>query len=293
MVRIGDFGSTRRVARTDMTHGVGTPGYAAPEDLVGMPTDISVDVWSVGVMFREMLIGCRVWQAAEPGPCGTMIGVVGVMEPPPADVESVPGPLRPYVAAYSAWEEERGGTLDTWAMYNRRHAQPDPGQKHVAGLMLQLSPSARPTAGELMNTDFVRQARGGRKREWVKVHPPTYVPPRSNVLAARVAVVLHPAGLKLPHLAGFRPARRVHHPVGARVVVVPHPAGLAVGQQVVVVPHPAGLAVAQRPVGLVVVPQAHSQRPRHPHRRCRHRRGTCAHASARGVEATCVSNTEC
>ena len=171
-VKVGDFGSTRGIQPTGMTVGVGTPGYAAPEDVMGMRTGLPIGVWSIGVMLREMAIGCRVWQRIDSTPCGTLVSVAGVMEPPPADIASVPKQLRAYATAYQEWARQKGGSLDTWNMYNRRVAKPDPTHKMTAGLMLQLCPGARTSAVELMSTDVVRQSRVGRKRERVKIRPP-------------------------------------------------------------------------------------------------------------------------
>ena len=176
LVKLGDFGTARRLAMDGMTTGVGTPEWAPPEDQVGMAAGTAGDVWSAGVMLREMAIGSRAWEAGN-ALGGRLAHIVGVMEPPPPNyAEVLPAPLHVYAGAYLAAVAERGGTLDTWAVYNRRRAPPVPLHRATARMMLQLAPDARKTASELMASEFVRQSRRGRKREWVKVCPQTKVP---------------------------------------------------------------------------------------------------------------------
>ena len=176
LVKLGDFGTARRLAMDGMTTGVGTPGWAPPEDQVGMAAGTAGDVWSAGVMLREMAIGSRAWEAGN-AVGGRLAHIVGVMEPPPPNyAEVLPAPLHVYAGAYLAAVAERGGTLDTWEVYNRRRAPPVPLHRATARMMLQLAPDARKTASELMASEFVRQSRRGRKREWVKVCPQTKVP---------------------------------------------------------------------------------------------------------------------
>jgi translation initiation factor 2-alpha kinase 4 len=55
-VKIGDYGTMRRIERQGMTTGVGTLGYASPEDAAGMASSRLGDVWSVGVIQREMVL---------------------------------------------------------------------------------------------------------------------------------------------------------------------------------------------------------------------------------------------
>ena len=103
-----------------MTTGVGTPEWAPPEDQVGMAAGTAGDVWSAGVMLRELAIGSRAWEAGN-ALGGRLAHIVGVMEPPPPNyAEVLPAPLHVYAGAYLAAVAERGGTLDTWEVYNRR-----------------------------------------------------------------------------------------------------------------------------------------------------------------------------
>ena len=155
LVKLGDFGTARRLAMDGMTTGVGTPEYAPPEDQVGMAAGTAGDVWSAGVMLREMAIGSRAWEAGN-ALGGRLAHIVGVMEPPPPNyAEVLPAPLHVYAGAYLAAVAERGGTLDTWEVYNRRRAPPVPLHRATARMMLQLAPDARKTASELMASEFV------------------------------------------------------------------------------------------------------------------------------------------
>ena len=54
-----DFGISRKTkeGRTKDTTFLGTAGYAAPEQFGFMQTDIRSDIYSIGVVFHEMLTG--------------------------------------------------------------------------------------------------------------------------------------------------------------------------------------------------------------------------------------------
>jgi calcium-dependent protein kinase len=57
IVKMIDFGSSRRVAQDELLHGVyGTSYYVAPETLEG-GYDHSADVWAVGVLLYILLSG--------------------------------------------------------------------------------------------------------------------------------------------------------------------------------------------------------------------------------------------
>lgn len=58
--KLADFGVARLEEGTRLTHTgtqVGTPYYMAPEAWEGQPLDAQADIWSLGVMFFEMLAG--------------------------------------------------------------------------------------------------------------------------------------------------------------------------------------------------------------------------------------------
>ena len=44
-----------------------TPGYRAPEVALGASYGMGADVWSVGVIFRELLTGICLWQTFQDG----------------------------------------------------------------------------------------------------------------------------------------------------------------------------------------------------------------------------------
>lgn len=57
---LGDFGSARRKGEQDALPAgsvIGTPLYAAPEQSQGAPADPTADVYSLGVVFHELLCG--------------------------------------------------------------------------------------------------------------------------------------------------------------------------------------------------------------------------------------------
>lgn len=58
VVKIADLGFARRLAPDDMAKtACGTPLNMAPEILEGNEYDMTVDVWSLGCVFYEMLTG--------------------------------------------------------------------------------------------------------------------------------------------------------------------------------------------------------------------------------------------
>jgi hypothetical protein len=69
---VSDFGITRALAQTTTVRFAGTPGYLAPETLVGGEPSQASDVWSLGVVLHEILAGCRprwtgrVWKMSLP-----------------------------------------------------------------------------------------------------------------------------------------------------------------------------------------------------------------------------------
>jgi serine/threonine protein kinase len=64
-VKMIDYGLARILLEEDLaTTQVGTPVYAAPEVLEGREYTSSADVWSVGVLFFEMLTGYQPFNKA-------------------------------------------------------------------------------------------------------------------------------------------------------------------------------------------------------------------------------------
>ena len=59
-IRIVDFGLSEFVNDSEQLYKrSGTPGYVAPEILLGLPYDFKVDVYSLGVLFFTMITGRR------------------------------------------------------------------------------------------------------------------------------------------------------------------------------------------------------------------------------------------
>lgn len=50
IVKISDFGLAKVISDELMTTACGTPGYVAPEILIGKGYDLAVDYWSIGVI---------------------------------------------------------------------------------------------------------------------------------------------------------------------------------------------------------------------------------------------------
>jgi serine/threonine-protein kinase len=92
-VRVVDFGLAKLLADAGAASSgavVGTPFYMSPEQCLGEPLDARSDVYSLGVMFYEMLSGKRPFEAE------TVSGVINrhLHEPPPPFAESLGIPRR-------------------------------------------------------------------------------------------------------------------------------------------------------------------------------------------------------
>src|SRR5262249_2562137 len=98
-IKIVHFGLSRRqedsaAISSMMTSVIAGPPYAmAPEQLRGGAPDIQTDVWSLGVVFFEMLAGSLPFGGATTAELATAI----LRDPPPALPEDVPVALRQVV----------------------------------------------------------------------------------------------------------------------------------------------------------------------------------------------------
>jgi calcium/calmodulin-dependent protein kinase I len=57
IIKITDFGLAKVISNDLMTTACGTPGYVAPEILMGKGYDLAIDYWSIGVIVYVMLCG--------------------------------------------------------------------------------------------------------------------------------------------------------------------------------------------------------------------------------------------
>lgn len=90
-VKLVDFGLAKLAGQVDLTKSrstVGTAAYMSPEQIRGEPVDHRSDLWSLGVVFYEMIAGKRPFQGEYEQALSYAILNV---DPPPLDaVESVP-----------------------------------------------------------------------------------------------------------------------------------------------------------------------------------------------------------
>jgi serine/threonine-protein kinase len=96
-------GAVNRSAATVEEPIIGTPAYMAPEQLRGESPDARTDVFSLGVIAYEMLVGDLPFG-------GGSVGEVVLAQArglPPAGVESLPGPLSRAVRAALALDADR------------------------------------------------------------------------------------------------------------------------------------------------------------------------------------------
>lgn len=91
VAKIVDFGLARVAdqAATTLTSGIsGTLAYMSPEQTRGEPLDPRSDIWSLGVIFAEMLTGHNPFQRENMSAV-----VMAILEQPPASVDKVPPEL--------------------------------------------------------------------------------------------------------------------------------------------------------------------------------------------------------
>jgi TolB-like protein/Flp pilus assembly protein TadD len=93
-VKILDFGIAKRMGDTTATSDTsvaGTFAYMSPEQLRGDPVDHRTDIWSLGAVLAEMLVG------EPPFGCASLAGVVSAILDPdrPAARAGAPAPLLP------------------------------------------------------------------------------------------------------------------------------------------------------------------------------------------------------
>jgi eukaryotic-like serine/threonine-protein kinase len=110
-VKILDFGVARRAWRSDpadatksmetMTASGGTPAYMAPEVLLQKPDDGRSDIFSLGLVFYEMLGGNQPFHSDS---LATTVARIVHEEPPP--LKNVPGPLNAVVSRMIAKKPE-------------------------------------------------------------------------------------------------------------------------------------------------------------------------------------------
>lgn len=104
-VRVVDFGLAKLLAESGPTATgsvVGTPYYMSPEQCLGEPLDSRSDVYSLGVMFYEMLAGDRPFTAK------TVSGVINrhLSEPPPPFAPALAIPRRISTAIMKAMAKD-------------------------------------------------------------------------------------------------------------------------------------------------------------------------------------------
>jgi serine/threonine-protein kinase len=100
-VKVLDFGIAKLTGETGVATRVGsllgTPTYAAPEQLAGEPTGAAADVYSLGVLLYEMLSGSVPFRTRE-----AMQKLIEAAAPLPDTVTGLPKGVRPLIAAMLA-----------------------------------------------------------------------------------------------------------------------------------------------------------------------------------------------
>jgi serine/threonine-protein kinase len=132
-VKLADFGIAHVGTTSTMTQAgqvLGTPGYMAPEQVVGSPVDARADIFAIGVIAYELLAGTNPFGATEAAPPTTVLYRI-VHETPPT-----PAQLDPTVPQWLAAVISRAMAKDPAARYQsaeemradlRAQSAPSPG----------------------------------------------------------------------------------------------------------------------------------------------------------------------
>ncbi len=114
-VKLVDFGIAKQVEPSpdikQTTHGiiVGTPQYMAPEQAAGLPLDARADLYALGLILYELLVGTPPFTA----PTAVLLMSKHISDAPPQLPSSFPAPLRRLVASLlSKAPSERPASMD-------------------------------------------------------------------------------------------------------------------------------------------------------------------------------------
>ncbi len=103
-VKVLDFGVAKLLeqigdlprAKTAQGLVIGTPEYMAPEQAMGLPTDLRADIYAMGLVLYEMLAGVAPFQSDT---FGRLVVAITTKPPPPMPQKSRNGELIPYALA--------------------------------------------------------------------------------------------------------------------------------------------------------------------------------------------------
>ena len=175
-VCVADLGLARMNTKAEieatMSGGAGvTPGvvtwpYRAPEVSMGLEYTGAVDLWSLGIIMREMLTGCRVWEFREcrsDTPLLSAMRVGGIITP-----ENWPG------CRGTAWTYPPTGFKEFTELTDNVGRPMPVKLAQITLSMLQVRPQLRATVNEVCKAlQGVRRRHVCRLRLRTKVHPST------------------------------------------------------------------------------------------------------------------------
>lgn len=182
VVKLGDFGLAKRARARDVTPNkslIGTPHYIAPEVVSGEVATITSDVYSLGVVFHEMLSG-RPLHGQEP--TVTLLYKIVYGNPPNVhdSLKGIPEPVRAMVDhATQRYPEERVQNISEYArglerlalQFQRRRRGPGSNPttsrrlKRPPGLQQSSQPGINPRSSS--NIKSQRQSGHGRSQHSV------------------------------------------------------------------------------------------------------------------------------
>jgi serine/threonine-protein kinase len=173
-LKVADFGIARiaSVNLTQVTSIVGTPGYMAPEQLLGRPLDGRADLYAVGVLLYQMLVGHTPFSGSIES---LMYRVVNEMPPPPSSVAGFAhGTAYDQLLARAQAQQPQARFSDAGAfkaalLANR--SAPVPGRVSGDTLVLKARDAARAT-GAVVGTAGTAGTAGSQGGSFVRAGAP-------------------------------------------------------------------------------------------------------------------------
>ena len=139
LVKIVDFGIAKLVGASDGERNMtkaglvfGTPAYMSPEQAMGQQADARADLYSVGILLWEMLVGAQPFTADDP----VALVRMQVSKDPPPLPESVPAMLQPIVSRLLAKQREERYDSATQARLALEEVLPSIVTTDITGMTL-------------------------------------------------------------------------------------------------------------------------------------------------------------
>lgn len=161
-VQICDFGLSKVLVRGTGANGfcVGTPGYIAPELIIGATKyTSSVDIWSAGCVLAELLLGERLFPAGDGE--DQLVEIINVLGTPTREEIRC---MKPHDEDFIRFHAPIIKAQNPWHKVFHKRINESPEAIDLASRLLQYTPSLRFTALEACAHPFFDQLRDPNAR---------------------------------------------------------------------------------------------------------------------------------